>query len=194
MYKGLYCKGQPAIYNSLLKYGFENHKFEILCECNSEELNDKERYYQDVFSANGKNGLNCKLTKSSDKSGKLSDETKKKIGEANRNPSAETRRKLSEAQKGKVFSIERRQKMSESFKNPSIETRRKIGEAQKGRKRSDETKNKMSEAIKKIILNIETGIFYFGAKEAAESVGITEYILWNKLSGRTKNKTNLIYV
>lgn len=193
-YKLLDCKAQKKLYNSFVKYKVEKHKFEVLQECEMHELNDIERYYQDVYSAVGKGGLNLKLTNTSDKSGRLSDETKKKIGEANRNPSAETRRKLSEAQKGKVFSIERRQKMSESFKNPSIETRRKIGEAQKGRKRSDETKNKMSEAIKKIILNIETGIFYFGAKEAAESVGITEYILWNKLSGRTKNKTNLIYV
>ena len=49
----------------------ENHNFEILCECEIFELNNKERFYQDLYSVISKNGLNCKLTKSNDKSGKL---------------------------------------------------------------------------------------------------------------------------
>jgi group I intron endonuclease len=52
-YKGLHCKNQTIIYNSLKKYGVDKHKFEILCECEISELNDKERYYQDLYSAIG---------------------------------------------------------------------------------------------------------------------------------------------
>ena len=60
-YKRLNCKGQPLLYRSLKKYGVENHKFEIITECDFENLNKFERYYQDIYNVCGKNGLNCKL-------------------------------------------------------------------------------------------------------------------------------------
>ena len=31
-YKMLQCKGQKKVYSSLVKYGYENHKFEIVTE------------------------------------------------------------------------------------------------------------------------------------------------------------------
>jgi len=56
-------------------------------------------------------------------------------GEKNPNfgkhPSAETRKKISEAHKGMIFSEEHRKKISEANKNPSEETRKKISEARK---------------------------------------------------------------
>ena len=163
-YELLKCRHQPAIYNSLKKYGVEKHKFEILCECEISELNDKERYFQDVYSAIGKNGLNCLLTKSSDRSGELSDETKRKISKAKKS------------------------------KKHSDETKRKMSESRKGKKQSDELILKRSEAQKKIILNTETGIFYLGVKEASEIVGINHKTLKNQLNGHNKNKTNFLYV
>lgn len=87
------CKSQTILYRSFLKYGIEKHKLEIICECEIYELNEKERFYQDLYSAISKNGMNCRLTFSSDRSGKLSEATKKK---------------LSDSKKGK--------KMSEDFK------------------------------------------------------------------------------
>ena len=39
------CIGQPLIYRSLIKYGVENHIFEIIELCNKEELNKLESYY-----------------------------------------------------------------------------------------------------------------------------------------------------
>jgi group I intron endonuclease len=46
-YKCLHCKGQKILYHSLLKYGFENHEFEILKEglFTNEELSKLECYY-----------------------------------------------------------------------------------------------------------------------------------------------------
>lgn len=61
-YKRLACKTQPILYKSLKKYGAENHKFEIVCECIESELNNLERYYQDLYSVINKNGMNCILT------------------------------------------------------------------------------------------------------------------------------------
>ena len=63
-------------------------------------------------------------------------------------PSEETRRKMSEAQKGKHLSDETRKKLSESKKNMSEETRRKMGGAHKGKHLSEEHKKKIGEANK----------------------------------------------
>jgi hypothetical protein len=47
--------------------------------------------------------------------------------------------------------------------------------------------------IYKIILNIETGIFYNGIIEAAIAHNIGHSSLKSMLNGQRKNKTNLIY-
>ena len=64
--------------------------------------------------------------------------------------SDETRRKLSEANYGKHLSEETKKKMREAKKGKkrSEETREKLREANKGKKLSEETKKKMSEAKK----------------------------------------------
>ena len=76
---------------------------------------------------------------------KFSEETRKKMSEARKgkytgennpmygkHPSEETLKKMSEAQKGKKMSEEARKKMSEAKKNMSEETKNKIGAAKKG--------------------------------------------------------------
>ena len=42
------CIG-PKLYNSLQKYGPENHKFEIIEECDLEQLNKRETYWKHVY-------------------------------------------------------------------------------------------------------------------------------------------------
>jgi group I intron endonuclease len=81
-YRGKSKVSQPRIKGSILKYGFENHKVEILCECHESQLNELERYYQDLYNVlDRKSGLNLRLTESFDRSGKLSEETKQKLRE-----------------------------------------------------------------------------------------------------------------
>jgi len=76
--KGYGVKGQTLLYRSIIKYGWDNHIFDIIEECDIDELNIKERYWQDYYDCiNG--GLNCKLTTCKTKSGKLNEETKEKI-------------------------------------------------------------------------------------------------------------------
>jgi group I intron endonuclease len=60
-YEGLNCKRQPAIYNSLLKYGWEQHIFEVIEECLEEQLNEREIYWGNYFKVLGENGLNLRL-------------------------------------------------------------------------------------------------------------------------------------
>jgi hypothetical protein len=52
-----------------LKYGIENHVFEIIELCEEKELNKRERFFQEKFNVLEK-GLNCKLTKTKDRSGR----------------------------------------------------------------------------------------------------------------------------
>jgi hypothetical protein len=46
----------------------------------------------------------------------------------------------------------------------------------------------------KLVLDVETGIYYESATEAAESIGVKPKYLWRRLSGETKNNTNFKYV
>lgn len=84
-YKRLYVKNQKQtkLFRSFLKHGVNNHTFEVVCYCSYSELNDLERYYQELFDCLN-NGLNCVLTKTTDKSGKVSEETLKKMSEASK--------------------------------------------------------------------------------------------------------------
>src|ERR1700679_799697 len=72
------CEHQPLLDRSIKKYGWSAHKYEILEECLEVQLNERERYYQDLYNVLD-NGLNCLLTKTSDKSGKMSSATKLKL-------------------------------------------------------------------------------------------------------------------
>lgn len=78
-YKGIHCKEQPILYNSLRKYGVENHVFEVIEECEFEYLNIRERYWQDYYNVLGKKGLNSMLTETDEKPRVVSKETKAKI-------------------------------------------------------------------------------------------------------------------
>jgi len=68
-------KKQRAIYNSLVKYGTESHKIEILELCSIEKLLERERYYQELF-CSVNSGLNCYLTPTEYKKKVFSLETK----------------------------------------------------------------------------------------------------------------------
>ena len=79
-YKRMYVKNekQTKLHRSFLKYGFENHSFEVVEECEIIYLNESERYWQEFYDCLN-SGLNCVLTKTTDKSGKVSKETLLKI-------------------------------------------------------------------------------------------------------------------
>lgn len=77
------CKNQVRLYASLVKYGFSEHIFEIIEECKVEDLNIRERHWQDFYEVLGEGGLNCKLTGTDSKSGHYSEEAKKKISDSN---------------------------------------------------------------------------------------------------------------
>lgn len=164
-YKNLHCKSQPRLYNSIKKYGYDRHKIEILCECSIEELNDKERFYQDLYSASFANGLNCNLTKSGDRFGFMSKESNEK-------------KRLSMIGK------------NAGDKNPMFG--KKIKESSKQLQR-DKLSGELN-YLSKIILNTETGIFYFGLNEASKTINMKKATLHINITKTKVNKTPFIYV
>ena len=164
-------KGQIRLHRSFNKYGYINHIFEIIEECELEELNNRERYWQDFYDVLSNKGLNCILTDTNTLSGKRCKETCEKIKENNakyclgKNHSDETKLKISKSQKGKI----------------------KIGTIP-----NDITRNKMSLAKIKKVLNIETNEITT-VKEICDKYQINEYTLRSYLNGNSKNPTNIIF-
>ena len=119
---------QPKLINSFKKYGVEHHVFEILEICNFEDLNCRERYWQDEFDVIGENGLNCTLIACEN--------------------------------------------------NPKVMTN--FGENHSGAK---------------VYINLETGVFYHGIREASESVSHISYnSLKFMLLGRYLNTSYIVNV
>ena len=151
-YMSLKCKNQVKLYNSLLKYGVENHKFEVLCQCQVDELNEMERFYQDAFCVMNDKGLNCILTKSNNRSGELPCEIKEKISKSRKGfiVSKETRDKISKSSRGRKHTIETIEKMSIAQSKRTPESRAKIYESTRGKKRSEDVRYKMKMAQQNI--------------------------------------------
>lgn len=174
-YKSESCKNQTKLYNSFKKYGYENHKFEILEECKFEDLYLRERYYGELFNVLDDNGLNLILPK---------------IGENKIGISEETRLKMSESKKGdkNVF----------YGKKHSKETKEKISNSHKGKKHTEEHRRKVSENnaknMSKIVLDLNTGVFYNSAKEVSDLYNLNHSTLRSQLNGTNKNNTQFVYI
>lgn len=144
-YRLLQCKSQIKLYNSFLKYGVENHIFEVVHECDVEDLYILERFYGEKFNCIN-DGLNCRLPRCGDKPAIIDDETREKLSKSHsgKKHTNETKEKLSKYKKGK--SINKGVKKSDEHKT-------KIGESNKGKVRSDEYKNNHSLKMKEIWRN-----------------------------------------
>ena len=154
---------QRKLYNSIMKYGIDNHTFDIICELPkdiSQEVLDRYEliyweFYKDcsvellnvrVPGKGGKHSEETKKLMSQWQIGKvISEETKSRISTSNlgKTPwnkgvprTQEVKDKISLAKKGKRLPQEAIDKMAKALKGRvfSEETRRKISEAKKGTK------------------------------------------------------------
>lgn len=202
-YKRLECKKQPRLYNSFIKYNINNHIFEIIEECSFEDLNIRERYYQDLYDVTNINGLNCTLTETDILPRVVSEETKRKVGD--RILSEESRLKMSNSRKGTKWSEKTREKVK--GKIISEEAKLKMSLAKKGKydgenhplygkKHSDETKEKMRLAKTKKVINIITNEIFNSSDECVllNNLSITSTYLKLMLSGKRNNNTDFRYL
>lgn len=159
-----YSKGQPKLYRSFCKYGINSHKFEIIQELPENLLNDGERFHQELFDSVD-NGLNCMYVDGNNMTGKHSEESKRKMSESTKGENHPFYGKKSAffGGKHKPETIELMKTLQVGEKHPNIT----------------------------IVLNQENGIYYYGVKEAADSLGFKYNKLYAWLSGQNKNKSTL---
>lgn len=168
VYKRLACPKQLHLYNSLLKYGYDNHKIEVIDkfpeDITQEELDNKEIEYCKIYKDQGFKLLNIR---EAGRGGKLSKETIEK---------------MKASLKGRVISKESTRKMLETKKQNgfvlSKESRKKIGDKHKGKIISLEQRMQISKKLtgRKI------------PKEVLEKIALTKKLNPHPCSEETKKK------
>lgn len=136
MYKNDYFH-LKKVKESLLKHGYENHKFEIIEICTKDLLNERERFWQEYYDS-VENGLNCMYVGTKDKKCKR----EKSYSERQRQRmlgskhSQETKDKMSKSKIGRKFSEESIEKMRKSKIGRAVteQTKSKIGQSKRGNK------------------------------------------------------------
>ena len=166
--------------SALKKYGTENFEFQLICITFDDCLDDMEIKYIDFFNCLVPNGYNLRL---GGNSGRHNEETKRKIAEALKNryknglvhpqfgkhPSEETRKKLSEAKKGKKHS------------QKSVE------------KRIITQRNKRNQKIIQFDLQGNKLNSFDSCKEAGKYIGTTASNICMCLKGKTKTAKGYIW-
>jgi len=137
--------------NAIKKYGIENFRWKILEKCNSKkELDEMEFHYIKQYNTYWKEGMGYNCTYGGD-------------GRFDYTPTKETRKKISESNKGKKRSKQTKKLMSKNSmgsgnnfygKKHSEESKKKMSNSlkkshpMKGKHWSEETKKKISESLK----------------------------------------------
>jgi hypothetical protein len=154
------------LFNSLNKYGWDNHIFEIIEECYPQQLNEKEIYWIQQYNS-VKEGLNIKY------------------GGEGGNWSEESKRKISISKKGKSSPMKGKSRSYKGRISPN-----------KGKKRSKESKLLTSNKLKgkpqngKHIINYITNQKWISASEAGRYYNVSSVTIHNWVK---KNKNHLKY-
>ncbi|MGZ9736534.1 GIY-YIG nuclease family protein [Flavobacterium sp. GNP002] len=184
-YRRMKCEAQRKLYSSLLKHGVDKHKFEIITECDVANMLQLETHWGLFYNVlDKKSGLNLRLPKDGEVYGGFSKE---------RICGGDFKKGNIPHNKGIPCSEEMKKRISLKKKGRSSWN--------KGKKWSEESKKRMSEGSKgiithnaKIILDINTGVFYNSSVDAAKYNSISKSSLNYMLQGVYKNKTSLRHV
>jgi group I intron endonuclease len=136
---------QNKLFNSLNKYGSNNHLFEIIEECTLEQLNEREIYWGNYYNCTNPDvGLNLREL---GKQGQWTEEAKAKLSKSQIGKlrhTSESKAKISAALTGTKYTEEQKKRCSENsgMRNKVNHT----GGSKKGWVRSDESKNNISKA------------------------------------------------
>ena len=177
-------RGNEYFHRAVIKYGWNGFDHEILSDgLTKEQAEETERAYIALYdSTSREKGYNIELGGNS--TGKHSEETK---------------RKISESQKGRKFTEEHRRNLSVSHKGKTIsqEQKLKISASLKGNKNtlgyhhSAETKEKMRDSQKgkhgKSVLCLTDGKTFKSAQEAADFYELSRHQVMNYCNGKTKH-------
>ena len=221
------------IHRAVRKYGVENFEVCVL-EYNLndyDEMNEKETYYIEFYNTLANKGKGYNVASGGGngnpyegKTEEEMEEFKRKMSEAKKNISEETKQKLSENHAdfsgknnpmygrtgensplyGKHRTKDTKKKISEANKGKqhTEETKQKISEAMKGKQHTEETKQKISEnhaQLRKVVL-LNTGEIFTCIKRAEEKYGVASpSISANcrkrcKSAGKDENGNKLVWM
>lgn len=217
MYVNNHCHKQQKLHASLCKYGFNEHDFEVIEECEWDLLNEREEYWIYFYGTfNSELGLNLS---SGGLNKRVSEETKQKISEGNkgrkrpdlslrnkedRKPiSKETREKLSRSSTGKIHTEETKKILSDKAKlrgKRPLWHSEKISKGSKGKIITPEHKKNMLEARKnssktgKTVINKITGEQFKNLAFLCNEKGLCYGTMKRKMRGASKNNTDYEYL
>jgi group I intron endonuclease len=173
-YQKLMCKNQPKLYNSFKKYGYENHMFEVIEECNENILLERETYWKKYYKVLELPSLCCRID---GKGGKNSKETKQK--QSNSAKAAG----VGKFNKGRIQSDIEKQ----------LRSKLRLGYKPTQTHIDNMSKSMIGKNTKKIMC-INNGILYSSIREAANLLNLNERAISNHLNGLTKQlKNKLIF-
>lgn len=175
-YKGLSCRPQIKLYNSLVKHGVDSHIFKVEIECGIEELFEWEHHYSNYYESI-KNGLNCRIPNFSDTKGLISDDSIQRMidnhPKKNKEWLSKTRERLLNQSKDPIFiqklkdgkakwmkTVNFSEMMKDRYKNMPEDKRKEIKDKRKatrlaknnGQYCSQEFRNQVSERTKGVPL------------------------------------------
>ena len=188
---------KSAIYSALKKYGVDAFEFTVLEECASDVLEEREKHWIVQFDtvASGYN-----LTFGGESNKEVSEETRRKISEANtgKKRSPESIAKFAQSMRGQKRTPEQNAAKSALMKGRGLgrklppEVVAKIGKPFLGRKHSDESKAKMSAAKKgtkfsddhiQKLKESHTGYKFSDERKAKHSEALKRYWAQRKAQG-----------
>ena len=189
----------PYMVNAIKKYGWDNITHEIVAEnLTVDQASQMEvELIQKYNSADKRYGYNISLGGVENKI--CSDQTKEKLRKANLGKvmSEESKKKISDFQRGQKRTDKTRCNMSiaqkKSFANGnnamhSPEARAKMAKKKKGRKLPDYITQKASEAKFHAVKNMQTGVIYPSIKAACEETGLNRSTIIKHCNGKLKSK------
>jgi group I intron endonuclease len=162
-YKRLQCKNQIKLYNSLIKHGFEKHNFEVIWAGLLKNMLKYEALIGFGFDVLESHNLNLQLPKLNDDYKSVSNETRQKIGNANR---------------GRILSNEHK----EILRKANLGSKRNLGRTRSsvsklkmrnnnlGKILSEETKQKQSKANQKVILQYDLNMVFIKEWSGAQEI------------------------
>lgn len=215
-YKYANCKEQPLIYHSIKKYGWDNHKHEIIERFTSDGgyAYGKEmvwiRSYMCNFSKYPEmKGLNLSSGGAGNFGHRMSEQSKKKcsISKLGIKKSDEMKRRLSESRKGiklPPFTEERKakarerqlgKKLTEEQKDKIRQTRRlrNIPSPNKGKKMSEQQKRFLYKPV--LVYNLNGMLIkeFISVKDAAKELSVSKNTITGCAKGIIKNPIKYIF-
>lgn len=150
---GCNYRNQKYLYAAIKKYGWENIKHEVLYTGLSKEDAEQKEIELIAFYKSNNRKFGYNIDNGGKSKGRCSEETKRKLSEIQKGkkPSLYMLQRAIETNTGRKFSEATKRKISESQKGKKIseEARMKLSKARKGTKLSSETCKKISEKVRK---------------------------------------------